>query len=76
MPHRRGFSPAAPSSGSASPAGNRNSSMTVPSTAAFTISSTGSPDSAFTTCHMRAWVSGLRGVNNWQQSWSGMMEIS
>ena len=44
-------------------------------TAASTIASIGSADSAAAASSRVARVAGWRGVNSWQQSWSGMFEI-
>ena len=56
--------------------GNSNSSTTAPATALSTSSSIASARSAASTVASRPRVSGLRGVNSVQQSWSGMMEIA
>src|SRR4029453_17461597 len=56
-------------------AGNSRYSTTAASTARATISSIGSARSAASMSARRARVSGLRGVNSVQQSWSGMMDI-
>ena len=55
--------------------GNRNSSTAEAATAASTISATGSARSACSTWSRRTRVDGWRGVNSWQQSWSGMIEM-